>query len=85
MLHSLRSERILRPNPGKRLNSPPGSLSGAVFGVADSTVTNLQGVDLTLKGDLAINGILVPSLPTMIVANGTRIVPVTKVLVPPAH
>ncbi len=63
---------------------PPGSLSGTVMGVADSTVTNLQGADLKLEGDLFINGIRMPGLPNMTVVDGTRIVPVTKVLVPPA-
>ena len=61
---------------------PPGTLSGSVFGVADSTVNNLQGADLKLEGDLSINGINMPSLPNMTVVNGTRIVPVTKVLAP---
>ena len=63
---------------------PPGTLSGAMFGVADSTVTDLQGADLKLQGDLSINGINMPGLPNMTVVNGTRIIPVTKVLVPPA-
>ncbi len=63
---------------------PPGSLSGRIFGVADGTVTNLQGAELKLEGDLSINGIRMPGLPNMTVVNGTRIVPVTKVLVAPA-
>ena len=63
---------------------PPGSLSGRIFGVADGTVTNLQGADLKLEGDLSINGIRMPGLPNMTVVDGTRIVPITKVLVAPA-
>ncbi len=61
---------------------PPGSLSGTIMGVADSTVTNLLGADLKLSGDLTINGINLPGLPSMEVADGTRILPVTKVLAP---
>jgi hypothetical protein len=58
-------------------------LSSRIFGVADSTVTNLQGAALKIEGDLSINGIYLPGLPNMTVVNGTRIVPITKVLVPP--
>jgi TRAP-type C4-dicarboxylate transport system substrate-binding protein len=61
---------------------PPGSLSGNIFGVAGSTVTNLQGADLKLSGDLTINGINLPGLPSLHLADGTRIIPVTKVLAP---
>ena len=64
---------------------PPGTLSGTTMGVADSTVTNLQGSDLKLSGDLTINGINLPGLPSLEVADGTRIIPVTKVLAPTAH
>lgn len=64
---------------------PPGSLSGTMMGVADSTVTNLQGADLKLSGDLTINGINLPGLPSLNLVNGTRIIPVTKVLAPIAN
>ncbi len=63
---------------------PPGSLSSSMFGVANSTVTNLQGADLKLMGNLSVNGINMPGQPTIVVANGTSIVPVTKVLAPTA-
>ena len=61
---------------------PPGSLSGTIMGVADSTVTNLLGTDLKLAGDLTVNGINMPGQPGINVADGTRIIPVTKVLAP---
>jgi uncharacterized surface protein with fasciclin (FAS1) repeats len=62
---------------------PFGGLSGAVFGNYDRIVVNLQGMPLKLNGDLRINGKFVSALPSITVINGTRIVPVTQVLLPP--
>ena len=61
---------------------PPGSLSGRMFGVANSTVTNLQGVDLKLMGNLTVNGINMAGQPSLNVVDGTSILPVTQVLAP---
>lgn len=63
---------------------PPGSLSGSMYGVANSTVTNLQGEELKLMGNLTVNGTGMSGQPSINVADGTTIVPVTKVLAPVA-
>ncbi|MFN8494627.1 MAG: fasciclin domain-containing protein [Caldilineaceae bacterium] len=63
---------------------PRGSLSGDVFGLANRTVTNLQGVPLKVAGELFINDITLANTPNLVVVNGTCIVPVTKVLLSPA-
>lgn len=58
---------------------PVGSLSNATYSGNDATVTNMQGVELSLEGN-AINGISVSNVPAPTAANGTRIYPVTSVL-----
>lgn len=63
---------------------PPGTLSGTIMGVADSTVTNLLGTDLKLAGNLSVNNINLPGQTSTIAADGTRIIPVTQVLAPVA-
>lgn len=61
---------------------PVGSLSDATYSYNDAIVTNMQGVELSLVGDV-INDINVSNVPTPTVANGTRVYPVTSVLLPP--
>jgi TRAP-type C4-dicarboxylate transport system substrate-binding protein len=63
---------------------PPGTLSRTMMAVADSTVTNLQGADLKLAGNLSVNDINMPGLPSLNVVDGTRVIPVTQVLAPVA-
>ncbi len=68
---------------------PPGSLGR---GRIDRTVTNLLGEELVLTGgggaDLAINGVVAGGsgghVPSSIVANGSRVFFVRKLLLPPA-
>ncbi len=68
---------------------PPGSLGR---GRIDRTVTNLLGAELVLTGgggaDLAINGVVAGGsgghVPSSIVANGSRVFFVRKLLLPPA-
>jgi hypothetical protein len=67
--------------------SPPGSLSGVVYGTVDRSLTNMMGADLRLfvfDGTLYINGIAQGGLQRYQVANGTFVRPVTTVLLPPA-
>lgn len=61
---------------------PVGSLSNATYSGNGAVVTNMQGVELSLEGSL-INDIGVSNVPTPTVANGTRVYPVTGVLLPP--
>src|SRR6266498_3069929 len=61
---------------------PYGGLSGAVLGNYDATVTNQLGTELKINGDISINGIYMGSLPSLTVVNGTRIIPVTQLLLP---
>ncbi len=58
---------------------PVGSLSDATYSFNDATVTNMQGIELSLIGD-AVNDINVSNVPSPTVANGTRVYPVTSVL-----
>jgi uncharacterized surface protein with fasciclin (FAS1) repeats len=60
---------------------PVGSFSGAFMSYTDITVTNIQGTELKIGSDV-INGIGLLNVPTPTVANGTRVYPVTSVLLP---
>lgn len=62
---------------------PFGSLSGMTFGNTNSTVKNLLGKELRLSEDISINGIPRGSLPGVTVANGTRLIPIEKLLPTP--
>jgi uncharacterized surface protein with fasciclin (FAS1) repeats len=62
---------------------PRGSFSGATFGTRDITVTNMQGEDLEITGDISINGIFMSPLPNAVARNGTSIFPIEQVLMPP--
>ena len=62
---------------------PYGGLSGAFLGQPDITVTNMDGKNLKINGDICINELCMPFLPSITVTNGTRITPVSKLLMQP--
>ena len=64
---------------------PYGGLSSVDLENFDATVKNLLGTELIIKGDMCINQICMLGLPSITVINGTRIKPVTSVLMPPAQ
>ena len=64
---------------------PWGNLSGKIWGVPDHTITNMQGVSLVLKDvgeQLTINGQSVQQNDTVMVANGSRVTMLNRVLLP---
>ncbi|MDQ3399179.1 MAG: fasciclin domain-containing protein [Deinococcota bacterium] len=65
---------------------PPGSLSGTSYGTVDRTLTNMMGADLKLlrNGDtFTINGITLNSFGRYQVPNGSFVLPMSTVLLPP--
>jgi fasciclin domain-containing protein len=64
---------------------PYGALSGTGLGNTDIAVTNMDGKDLKLEGDISINEICMPFAPSINVINGTRIIPVSIVLMSPSQ
>jgi Fasciclin domain/Domain of unknown function (DUF4397) len=59
---------------------PYGGISGATLGETDATVKNLLGTELTLNGSLSVNGVQMDDSPSFFALNGTRILPVTRLL-----
>ena len=67
---------------------PWGNLSGKTWGVTDRTLTNMEGEKLALfdiGGAYTINTDLVNQLGTIMVANGSRVIMIDKVLLPAAQ
>jgi uncharacterized surface protein with fasciclin (FAS1) repeats len=67
---------------------PWGNLSGKTWGVTDRTLTNMEGEKLALvdiRGRYTINTDPVNQLTTIMVANGSRVIMIDKVLLPAAQ